>query len=606
MKISTRMILLLVAGVMAVMGVYALVTISRSHDRLNEEVVKMADHVSLALSVGVLHHLEEGDVSGVEDVLEMVTHHEDVIGAAVFDPQGKLVAVSSSLAGSVPKVYPSVMAEDGQGWYGEGEDGAQIYTYIHAIHGKGHAALGAMKLVLGQKSLLPFVVEARNFVLGAIFFLTVVLSLLIVVFTQKQIAAPLANLTQGAEVLGQGQLDYRLEGKERGEIGILAAAFNQMAANLQAATQDIIAEREYIRSIVDSLVEGVVVVDKDLAITVWNRTMEQRHGLSLEQVTGKRIVDVLPDLKPYGLTLSASEVLKGEKTDFELSTVPAEGIQERLLVVNGVPLKDNTAQTVGVVLVLTDVTAKVRLEEQIQRSEKLAAVGQLAAGVAHEIGTPLNVISGSAEYLMMDLEDGQSSKEELGIIVSEANRITTLLKQFMAFARPETPVGEPIALDQIIDSTLVLLRRQLEQQGVEVEIEIDQGTGAIKGDRNQIQQVLLNLIINAWQAMPDGGTLSIKGGTIEPWPTRDGATDEQAPSIGVELQIEDTGVGIPAENLAKVFEPFYTTKDVGQGTGLGLAVIQRIVENHGGTVHASSQPGKGSRFTVVLPAFETA
>lgn len=594
MKIATRLILLLVMAVMAVMGAYALVTISRSQDRLDEEVLKMADHVSLALTVGVLHHLEEGDVDDVENVLETVTHHEDVIGAAVYDPEGRLITASSSIRSQVKDPFPTIMQDDGRGWYDQSDEGDRLYSYIRAVRAVDGQVLGAMKLVLGQKSLMPFVVEARNFVLGAIFLLTVVLSLLIVVFSQRQIAGPLAELSQGAEIIGQGRLDYRIEGRQRGEIGILSAAFNQMASNLQTATQEIIAEREYIRSIVDSIVEGVLVIDRQQRITVWNRTMAQRSGIPLEQVLGKRLLEVLPDLSSYDLESAIAEILEGERADLELSVEGMKQQPERLLVITGAPVKDSKGQTVGIVLVLTDVTERARLEQRILQSEKLAAVGQLAAGVAHEIGTPLNVISGSAEYLLMDLAEDGHGREELGTIVSEANRITQLLKQLMAFARPDKPKVESIDAAQVVESVLVLLRRQIERQGIEIRIDLEPDMDPIHGDGNQIQQVFLNLIVNAWQAMPDGGTLEICG--------RNAVTEGEEADRWVEVRIEDTGSGIPREHRTKIFEPFFTTKDVGQGTGLGLAVSQRIVENHGGRIEVSDRENQGSCFSVLLPA----
>jgi len=228
------------------------------------------------------------------------------------------------------------------------------------------------------------------------------------------------------------------------------------------------------------------------------------------------------------------------------------------------------------------------MQERIQQSEKLSSVGQLAAGIAHEIGTPLNIISGNAEYLMMDMKPDDPKMEELSIIIQQTERIAKLIQQLMDFARNTRPSFELTDIHQLIDNTLTLTRHQIKKHFISLTSNLNGRLPKIVADPNQIQQVFLNIIINAIQATPDGGSLRIE--------TEIGRDEES-----VQVRICDTGCGIPREYINNIFDPFFTTKEVGQGTGLGLAVSHRIIENHRGKIEVESRVNEGTCFTVILP-----
>lgn len=598
MRISTRLILILVTAIIMVMGAYALLTISRTQDRLTEEMFKMAEHISLALNVGVLHHLEDGDIEGVKEVVDQISKYEDITGAAIFNTEGKMVAASQEIASELAgeqQIYTDVA---GLGQHSGESVGSRVYTYRMRIDsGHGHP-LGSLRLILGEHSMLPHVIEARNYILLTILAMTSLISILIVYFSQTQIAGPLKVLTEGALTIGQGELAHRIDLKGEGEIGELATAFNSMASNLELATREIVGEREYIRNIIDSITEGIVVINKDAHITAWNQTMEQRYGLPLEKVLGSSLEDVFSDLYTHEFEISFQRLLSGELPQFGLYKVVLEKMPERVLSLAVSSLRNADSSVDGAVLVLSDITERMRLEQQVQQSEKLAAVGQLAAGMAHEIGTPLNVISGSAEYLLMG-EGEVEHADELKTIVSEVGRISELVQQLLVFARQEEPKEEVVEVEPLVEAVLVLLRHQIEKQNITIDVEKIAGLPEISGDRNQIHQVLLNLVINAWQAMPEGGKLSLEG-RYRP-PKTEASTDRE---IGyVELRISDTGEGIAEENIEKIYDPFFTTKEVGSGTGLGLAIVRRIVENHGGRIEVESRIGEGTAFTISFPSY---
>ena len=224
--------------------------------------------------------------------------------------------------------------------------------------------------------------------------------------------------------------------------------------------------------------------------------------------------------------------------------------------------------------------------EELHRAEKLAAVGELAAGVAHEINNPLAIIRGNAELLEMDLPADSPSREEVAIITRQAGRIGRIVSGLLRFARHEERRLERVGLHAIIDDVLAGIGHQVPLEGVAIVREYDPALPEITADGDQLRQLFTNLAVNAVQAMPGGGTLTVT--------TR---FDRAAGSCTVTLA--DTGGGIPPERLSRVFDPFYTTK--GNGTGLGLAVSYGIVREHGGSITAASLPGSGTIFTVILP-----
>ena len=224
--------------------------------------------------------------------------------------------------------------------------------------------------------------------------------------------------------------------------------------------------------------------------------------------------------------------------------------------------------------------------QELVRVEKLAAVGELAAGVAHEINNPMAIIRGNAEVLLMELAPDHPSREEAEIIAQEVGRVAGIVGNLLSFARKQRKAVKRVALDRILEEILRQVGHQVPLDGIEVRRELSLGAAEINGDENQLRQVLTNLIVNAVQSMDKGGIL-----TVRSW------RDQETGACRVE--IADTGDGIPAEQIKDIFTPFFTTKQ--SGTGLGLSVSYGIIENHGGAITVKSSPGEGSTFTVMLP-----
>jgi len=247
--------------------------------------------------------------------------------------------------------------------------------------------------------------------------------------------------------------------------------------------------------------------------------------------------------------------------------------------------------------ILAEASARVQALEQLRHADRLRTVGQLTAGIAHELGTPLNVVWARAKMIAEGEVTGSEVKNNAEIIVKESARITRIIRQLLDFARPRTPTKTRLDLCQILEHTLHLLEPIARKRGVILDLEASDRV-LVDADGDQIQQVLSNLVLNAVQAMPQGGTVSIGLQTRRARRPGDLAGSE---SEYAHVSVRDVGAGIPSENIDRVFDPFFTTKDVGEGTGLGLSVALGMIQEHRGWIDVESKLGKGSCFTVYLP-----
>ncbi len=250
---------------------------------------------------------------------------------------------------------------------------------------------------------------------------------------------------------------------------------------------------------------------------------------------------------------------------------------------------------IGYMGIESDISELKNLEQQIVQTEKLATTGQLAAGIAHEIGTPLNVISGNAEFMLLDMKESDRGYQELSVIIEQAKRISQLMRQLLDFARPKMLSLQAVDVNKVINEVLSFVSLQFQKSSIDIKTELGENLPMVYGDPAHLYQVFLNVVVNAFQAMQKGGGLRVRTRT-------DG---EEAGKRRLVVTIEDTGEGILPENMEKLFTPFFTTKEPGKGTGLGLAVTRRIVHEHSGDMTIESEPGKGTAVTIWFKAFES-
>lgn len=307
-------------------------------------------------------------------------------------------------------------------------------------------------------------------------------------------------------------------------------------------------------------------------------------AVKAEEILGKSPLDLFhPDYHTV-IRERIHELLEGN------AQVPM--LEEKIVTLGGrsVDVEASAARFVdeegpAILVMLRDVSEQKRLQEQLRKTERIAELGTLASGMAHEIGTPMNVILGRAEYLM-DRVTEEPVRKGLQTIITQVERITRVMNQLLAFARRKLPERTPVVLKEIVEDSLELFRERFGKSRVTVELSLDDDCPKVLADPDQMSQVFINLVMNAVYAMPDGGTLRI-----------DLAPEEQM----VKLTVADTGHGIPRDVVKRIFEPFFTTKEFGQGTGLGLTVVKGIIEEHQGVIEVESEEGKGTTFMILLP-----
>jgi len=345
-------------------------------------------------------------------------------------------------------------------------------------------------------------------------------------------------------------------------------------------------QQEFIETVLETAGALVVVLDRQGKILRFNRACEQVTGYSSEDVAGKIVWEFLlvPDevesVKAVFGRLAGGELRNEHENDW----VAKDGQRRRIAWANTV-ITDLQGHADYVVATGIDVTELKKVQEQLRKTERVAELGTLASGMAHEIGTPMNVILGRAEYLMDRVKE-EPIKKGLKTIVAQVERITKVMNQLLAFARRKSPERGPLQLKDIVENGIELFRERLDRNHVEVESVLDGVYPRVLADGDQMSQVFINLVMNAIHAMPDGGILRV------------GLAQEDGM---VTLTVADTGHGVPREVLSRIFEPFFTTKEFGKGTGLGLTVVKGIIEEHQGMIAVESEEGKGTVFTVRLP-----
>ncbi|MBI5327063.1 MAG: PAS domain S-box protein [Deltaproteobacteria bacterium] len=339
--------------------------------------------------------------------------------------------------------------------------------------------------------------------------------------------------------------------------------------------------------VVEHINSGILTIDVNARITSFNKAAQRITGYNLREVYDRSIDMVFPDLmKTQGYSISSHE----EESSYFRIDKPFKNKdgKELLLGLAVSPMRDG-----GRIVIFQDLTRIKKMEEQLRRVDRLRALGELVAGMSHEVRNPLASISGSAQVLKDNLMLDGDNKHLMEIIIMETDRLNALLTDFLIFAKPAAKMAE-VDVQDIIHETINMFRNSPESKGIDIKAELD-GKLAIKGDSRQLKQVFWNLFLNASHAMPDGGVLKIRGqGTyLNP------ETTESLNPDFVEITISDMGAGIPSDVIDKIFDPFFTTKD--SGTGLGLAVAHRIIEGHDGKIEVTSEQGHGTNFKIILP-----
>jgi two-component system sensor histidine kinase PilS (NtrC family) len=385
----------------------------------------------------------------------------------------------------------------------------------------------------------------------------------------------------------------------------LVAELERAGAALSQRTSDLVLLQTLHERTVESLMSGLLTTDPEGRITSFNLEAERITGLSRSEVRGRDMDAALPGLRAL---IEASGGARGDlRSRARMRYVDQRG-EERHLGVGAYSLRGDAREPGGLVVIFQDLSEVVQMERDLRRSERLAAVGELSASIAHEIRNPLAAISGSVQMLRAMLRDlGEEPARLMGIVLREIERLDRLITDFLAFARPRPLQPELVSLARAVDETLDAFEGAL-PAGIGLERDLDAAL-CVQADPAQLRQALWNLVINASQAMPEGGRLRVEVRAHREAPAQGGGSAyrivaEEKPAVA-EIAVMDQGGGIPDAVLDHVFDPFFTTKR--DGSGLGLAVVHRVVAEHGGSVRI--ERGRAPWSTVVrilLPGAERA
>src|SRR5688572_19689184 len=371
---------------------------------------------------------------------------------------------------------------------------------------------------------------------------------------------------------------------------------HRLTGEVARTTHQVEVERRLTARIIDSLPLGLYVIDRDYRVQAWNSNREMGHqGVSRDVAMGKVIFDVLHRQPADALRAGFDEVFAtGRMQQFNIES-DASG-SRRTFRITKIPMRENGVVT-HVISIGEDITEWATAQERWAQSEKLAAIGQLAAGVMHEINNPLATVAACAEGLSLRIDEmrragaavPENTDEYTKIIEEEVQRCKRIIDSLLTFSRPRSVEKSPTDINAVIEQSLFLVKHHTSLKKLRLHTILDPGLERAPANAEQLIQVFIALLINAADAMNEQGAITIR--------TRRGVSDTEA----IVAEVIDEGSGIPRTELPKIFEPFYTTKPPGRGTGLGLSICYSIIAGHGGRIEVDSAVGAGSTFRILLP-----
>ena len=393
------------------------------------------------------------------------------------------------------------------------------------------------------------------------------------IFASRELVKPIENLIHHIQRVKEGEFKKGIPIVSKDEIGLLTKNFNELMRELDQST----VSKEFFDNIIMSMADSLVVVNLDWTIQLVNQVTCDLLGYKEEELKGKSVELI------FGNNYKKDELemfIDGRHNKHVELTYHSRDGRTIPISVAGGPIKDHLDKIHGFAFLAKDLSEKKRIEARMLRSEKLSAVGQLAAGVAHEINNPLGIILGFVQGLLRNKKPGGAMDLPLRSIEREANRCKELVRDLLTFSRTSRLERGPLEINQTVKEALSLVKPQARIKQIEVRQDLQPNLPCILGNENQIQQVIINLANNAMAVLPENGILSVKTFKMN-----------DASLFWVVLIVSDNGPGIPADVLPRIFEPFYTTKPIGKGTGLGLSLVHEIVRKHSGLIDVESRPG---------------
>jgi signal transduction histidine kinase len=529
-----------------------------------------------------------GADDGLRTILQTAAYGEGLVYAAIVDPAGVIIADDGFLGVGTPlDPVPSL---------DELVDRQSPWLQLRAIYATGGKTLEVRKpLVVGTTALGTIRVGVSTLLirdeLGKHLFTPILtaavvlgVALLLAMLLAQVVLKPIHVIRGGLAKLGRGELDVNVELPADAELRELGTSFTQVSARI-AADRTALAGQRALKSIVDRLEDAVAMFSKDGVLLFANPAMRETFQPSARATepgpgpgaatAGELWVEDHPYRAAVALALAGDA-----QQDSPRVHVPGAG--EQLVLTHVVP--GSSGEPMGVLLVARDLAYLSQVESSLRYSDKLAALGRLTSGIAHEIKNPLNATMIHLELLRMEVQHLPPAVEHVKTIVAQIRRLDEVVQGFMKFARPENLKLQSVELSDVFDRLRPLLDAEAGTHHVQLHVDVPADLPTVEGDPNLLEQAFLNLALNAYQAMPDGGRIDIVA--------REGA------GRMVVVEVRDTGVGIPPEHLSRIFDLYFTTKS--SGSGIGLSLVFRTIQLHDGEIEVESTPGRGTTFRVML------
>jgi PAS domain S-box-containing protein len=481
---------------------------------------------------------------------------------------------------------------DASSFYIKNKDSYDFYSPVF-YSASGEAApvtIGFVRIVVSsadvQKELR--VIVLNNIVLSLLITLIAIFS--INTLLSRIVIRPVLDLHKSVSRFKEGALPDAVAVRAADEIGELSMEFNRMSRSIQERNDKLVESEERIKSLFERVEHAIFGLDREGNIIEANSKFTEMFG------TVKNICNLLTSEKKAQECLYNS--ISNKVVHAEEHVMGKYG-NELIVLLSMYPEIGFNGDIEGYDGYIIDITEKKRLEERLIRSQKMEAVGTLVGGMAHEFNNLLTAILGYSEIMLSMITEGDQYYKPVNIIHEAAKRGADFGRKILTITRKEKIETKPVNINDIINNSIDLLQRSI-PKNIEIVVKLSNDIPAINADPSQIQQVIVNLAINARDAMPDGGKLFIETSAIS-------AEDDVPGDMGavrqgfIKLSVADTGTGIDVETQSKIFDPFFTTKEVGKGTGLGLYMVHSIINNHGGYINLYSEPLKGTQFNIYLP-----
>lgn len=349
------------------------------------------------------------------------------------------------------------------------------------------------------------------------------------------------------------------------------------------------AHEKFFSDIILNSIDAIIGLDNNYKVFLWNIGAEKLFGYRKEEVMGRDFDFLIPEalkLKGEKKFLIDEVSRNGFLANYESERQTKTGEIINVSITRFAIYDENDKDTIGSVGILRDITTVKKLQKELREKENLALIGEVVSSIAHSLSNPLNIISGNADYLLLNRKQGEAEYDELKTIVDETTRITKSLRGLLNFSRPLNVEKTRVNLNQLAEEVISKSKYSVGKKEITFKRSFDKEIPEIMADKAQIEEVISNIVINAIQAFSENGEISLKTASL---------------NKGVTIEISDNGPGIPKENIEKIFRPFFSSKGYGKGTGLGLSIAKRIITEHGGSIKVRSQNGKGTSFTINLP-----